>query len=96
MPTYDRTRRFDRDYAALSPEDRARVKAALRKFLEDLPTGRFRPGLRVKGIQGADGIFEMSWAGDGRATFEYGDEHRPGEPHIVWRRIGGHGIFADP
>jgi hypothetical protein len=38
----------------------------------------------------------MSWAGDGRATFEHGTEHRPGEPHIVWRRIGGDGIFDDP
>jgi hypothetical protein len=41
-----------------------------------LPTlaGRgFRPGLRVKGVRGAAGIFEMTWADDGRATFEYGD-----------------------
>lgn len=53
-------------------------------------------GLRVKRVQGTDHIFEMSWAPDGRATFEYGTEVREGIPHIVWRRIGTHAIFANP
>jgi len=30
----------------------------------------------------------MMWAPDGRALFRYGDEARPGEPHVVWLRIG--------
>jgi hypothetical protein len=38
----------------------------------------------------------MTWAPNGRATFEYGDELRPGDPHIIWRRIGMHGIFRQP
>jgi hypothetical protein len=38
----------------------------------------------------------MTWADDGRATFEYGSEIIEGEPHIVWRRIGGHEIFNSP
>jgi hypothetical protein len=38
----------------------------------------------------------MSWAPDGRATFEYGDEVHPGQPHIVWRRVGTHSIFRRP
>jgi hypothetical protein len=38
----------------------------------------------------------MTWAADGRATFEYGQEIRPGEPHIIWRRIGTHDIFRQP
>jgi hypothetical protein len=29
----------------------------------------------------------------GRATWEWGPEHRPGEQHIVWRRVGGHDIL---
>lgn len=33
---------------------------------------------------------------DGRATFMYGPEQIPGEPHIIWRRIGGHDIFDHP
>lgn len=36
----------------------------------------------------------MTWAADGRATFEYGQEIRPGEPHIIWRRIGTHASSA--
>jgi hypothetical protein len=35
--------------------------------------------------------WEMTWAPDGRATLEYGTERRPGEPHVIWRRIGTHG-----
>ncbi len=25
-----------------------------------------------------------------------GIEQRPGEPHIIWRRIGGHDILNNP
>lgn len=32
---------------------------------------------------------------DGRATFEYVDELRDGEHHVISRRIGGHEIFKD-
>lgn len=64
--------------------------------MADLRAGRFRRGLRVKAIQGAPGIFEMTWAPNGRATFQYGEERRPGEPHVIWRRIGTHGIFGRP
>lgn len=54
------------------------------------------PGLRVKRVQGARGVFELTWAPDGRATFEYGREVQPGEPHIVWRRIGTHAVLRQP
>lgn len=37
---------------------------------------------------------EMTWAPDGRATWQYGDEVRPGVTHILWRRVGGHDIFV--
>ncbi len=56
----------------------------------------FRSSLRVKGVQGHPGIYEMTWAGDGRATFHYGQEQRPGELHVVWRRIGGNDILDNP
>jgi hypothetical protein len=55
--------------------------------------GSLAPGC-VKGVQGAPGVFEMSWANGGRATFEYGREIRAGEPHIIWRRVGTHSIFG--
>ncbi|MBA4179944.1 MAG: hypothetical protein C0506_05080 [Anaerolinea sp.] len=52
--------------------------------------------LRVKRVQGHPGVWEMSWAADGRATFEYGEEVIPGQAHIIWRRIGSHDIFRNP
>ena len=96
MPTYARTRQFDRDYATLSHEERTAFQRSVAKFIADLGSGRFRPGLRVKGIQGAPGVFEMTWADDGRATWQYGDPILEGQPHIIWRRIGGHAIFGNP
>jgi hypothetical protein len=32
----------------------------------------------------------------GRATFMFGAERIPGEPHIIERRIGGQEIFNNP
>lgn len=97
MPTYGKTDRFKKDHAALSPEDKKRFRTAVVKFVEDLKAGEpFRQGLRVKRVQGTDAIFEMTWAGNGRATFEYGEEQIEGEPHIVWRRVGTHEVFGQP
>jgi hypothetical protein len=97
MPIYDLTQRFEKDYARLSADDRKRFKQAVAKFIEDLRRGRgFRPSLRVDGVEGARGVFQMTWAPDGRATFEYGDKSRPGHAHVVWRRVGSHDIFSSP
>ena len=91
------TDRFKKDYATLSSEDKKRFKSAVAKFVADLKTKRpFRKGLRVKGVQGADGILEMTWADNGRATFEYGKEQIEGEPHVIWRRVGTHHVFGQP
>lgn len=96
MPTHDETDQFKRDYSTLTPEEKTAFKAAGKKLLEDLPSRRFRKGLRVKGVQGAKGVFELAWADDSRATFQYGEELRAGEPHVTWRRCGGHEIFKNP
>ena len=56
----------------------------------------FPPSLRVKGVQGHPGVYELSFGDGGRATFAYGDEVVAGEPHVIWRRIGDHCIFAEP
>ena len=97
MPTYGKTDRFKKDHASLSSEDKKRFKVAVAKFVEDLKEERpFRKGLRVKGVQGADGIFELTWADNGRATFEYGEEQIEGEPHVIWRRVGTHDVFGQP
>jgi hypothetical protein len=96
VPTYSTTRRFLRDLEALTPAQREAFRVAVTRFVEDLATGVFRPGLRVKGVRGARGVFEMTWADDGRATFQYGPEIVPGEPHVVWRRVGTHGVLEGP
>lgn len=67
-------------------------KPAVDKLRSDLVTGRFRTGRRVKGVQGRPGVFEMTWAPDGRAPFRYGDSVFRGEPHIIWLRVGTHDI----
>ena len=96
MPTWSKTGSFRKDYADLSADDKKKFKKAVADFVADLKSGKFRKGLRVKGVKGAGGIFEMTWAEDGRATFEYGPEIRPKTPHVIWRRCGDHSIFKHP
>jgi hypothetical protein len=97
VPTYEPLPRFDQDWERLTHEQRQEFMKAVRDFKDDLSEGRQpRPGLRVKGVQGTRGVFELSWAQDGRATWEYGEERLEGEAHIVWRRIGTHVIFKSP
>jgi hypothetical protein len=96
MPTYEQTDRFRREFDRLSPDEQAAFRAALRKFVHDLRAGAFRRGLRVKRFRRLPGIWEMTWADDGRALFAYGDPVRPGEPHVIWLRIGSHAIFDEP
>ena len=84
MPTHEETQQFWRDYWSLTPPQREAFRVAVRRFVTDLRTGRFRAGLRVRGVQGSEGVFEMTWAPDGRATFHYGRSLRPGDPHIIW------------
>lgn len=95
MPTYDKTDTFQADWKKLDGGDRARFLAVVQeRFIPDLATGGFRRGLRVKRVLGAgSGVFEMTWAPDGRATWEYGPEKTPGEPHVVWRRVGTHDVL---
>lgn len=70
---------------------------AVSQFVEDMNRGEgLRNGLRVNGVQGAAGVFELTWAPDGRATFEYGTMVTAGEQHVVWRRVGTHAIFSRP
>jgi hypothetical protein len=97
-PTYEAQRRFLRDLRRLTRAERAEFARARRRLVaalrEDPP--HFDPALRVKRVQGHPGVWEMTWAADGRATFAYGREVRDGEPHVVWRRIGDHSILLDP
>lgn len=96
MPTYEWQQRFGADLSKLGPVQRAAFQASVRQFIEDLDRGAFRKSLRVKGVHSAPGVFEMSWAPDGRATFQFGQSPLTGGAHIVWRRIGTHEVFRSP
>jgi hypothetical protein len=97
LPTFEWLARFRADFDALTPEQQTAFLVAVTQLVDDLRSGRhLRKGLRVKGLQGAAGIFEMTWAPDGRATFEYGSPIAGNEPHVVWRRIGTHSVLDRP
>lgn len=97
MPTYEWTPRFRADFEGLTAAQQVAFLAAVAAFVADLRSGvRVRAGLRVKGVKGAQGVFEMTWAPDGRATFTYGEPVRTEQAHVIWRRIGTHDIFREP
>lgn len=94
MPTFETSQRFLKDMKALESSSLTRFRqVVLEQFVPDVDAGVFRRTLRVKRIQGLSSsqiIYEMSWAHDGRATFEYGEEIKKGVPHVIWRRVGTH------
>ena len=102
---YGQTERFKSDLRRLSlAEKRTFSKVVREKFVPaaermaaDRGAAKWPSSLRVKDVEGAPGIWEMTWSfsgPDGRATFEW--REFDGEPGILWRRVGGHEIFADP
>jgi hypothetical protein len=96
MPTHEELTRFLREWAKLTPQQQTLFLAAVEEMVEDLRTGvTFRPSLRVKGVQGQPGVYEMTWASDGRATFHYGVRGGAtpwGAPH----RLAPHRRARDP
>ena len=95
MPTFAVTPRFRQDLKSLTPQQRRRFENVVRNdFVPDIESGQFRASLRVKRVQSTAVVFEMSWAPDGRATWQYGSQIRPGVRHVIWRRIGTHSIFS--
>lgn len=97
MATWAAVDRFHRDLNRLPPELRLRFNQAIKPFSQAIDNGApFPPGLRIKGVQGQKGVFEMAFAPDGRATFEFGQELTRGVPHVIWRRVGTHKIFDRP
>ena len=96
MPTFQATPRFERDWKQFTPDLRARLQRVVtEQFVPDLAKEHSAPGFGSRVFQAAPGVFEMTWAPDGRATFSYGQQQRTGEPHVIWRRIGTHQIFRN-
>jgi hypothetical protein len=94
---------FRVDYKRLPPVEQALFKSALQDFVPACdryaadPSVAWAASLRIKGIENAPGVLEMTWSfsgPDGRATFEWTQIN--GRLGLRWRRIGGHGIFKKP
>lgn len=98
MPTFERLARFDREFRRLPREQQRAFLAMLPVFIAALKENppAFPPRLRVHRVQAAAGVWEIAFAPDGRATFEYGQEVLANEPHVIWRRVGTHGVLIDP
>jgi len=98
------TRRFEGDWGRLSEGERELFRLVVRGDFHPAcerrrldPAAPWPASLRVRSVEGAPGIWEMTWSfsgPDGRATFEW--IALDGEPAIRWRRIGGHAIFGQP
>ncbi len=100
---YQRSVRFLADYQRLDDDDRDRFRDAVRLINRAYEERRERAfprwpvSLRIKGVQGAPGVWEMTWSftrPDGRATFSF--ITIDGELAIRWRRIGDHRVFEEP
>jgi hypothetical protein len=98
---FERTSQFDADVRRLTKKEfelfrriaRDDFSPAADRYAAKPATG-WPARLRVKSVQGAPGIFEMTWsfAGPaGRATFELVTV--AGELRVRWRRVGGHQIL---
>jgi hypothetical protein len=101
---FETTPAFDADYRRLKPEHREAFRRVLKtKFIPACdafaadPAAVWPRALRVKSVQGAPGILEMTWSfasPDGRATFELVTVS--GELRCRWRRAGDHDVFNAP
>ncbi|MEV4998567.1 hypothetical protein [Streptomyces niveus] len=97
MTTYEALPRFTAAPNPLTPEQpRVPSRRHPRLRARSRAGSGFRGGLRIKGVRCAPGVYELTWAPDGRATWSYGQEVVRGDRHIVWRRIGTHSILDRP
>ncbi|HTU84693.1 MAG TPA: hypothetical protein VMF57_03905 [Solirubrobacteraceae bacterium] len=97
-PTFDRLAQFKRDYAQLSPPQRERFRAAVKKLVAPLSTAP--PGgpgeSMVREIEGHPGFFELQLGRDTRAIYTFGRAVRHGQPHLIWCRIGTNNTLDKP
>ena len=101
---FERTSRFDSDFAALPREHQEQFRSlipdfhtATEAFVASGGKGGWPKRLRVHPMTSAPGIWELTWSfasPDGRATFEF--VNREDEVRVLWRRIGDHSIYRRP
>jgi hypothetical protein len=95
---------FRNDFRRLPAEHQRTFQEALRKyFLPAVAAGSFGGSppwparLRIHRLANTE-IYSLTWkfsSPDGRATFHL-DKTEEGDPVLVWRRIGDHGIYDRP
>jgi hypothetical protein len=95
---------FRNDFRRLPAEHQRMFREALREyFLPAIEAGAFTGSppwprrLRIRRLSNTE-IYSITWnfaAPDGRATFHL-DKTEEGEPMVVWRRVGDHGIYDRP
>jgi hypothetical protein len=95
MPTYETEEPFLRDFHRLTADEQELFLTAVEKLVADLRVGVIRKGLRVKRYRRQEGVWELTWADDGRALFRYGPSIRTGDSHVIRLRVGGHEIFDE-
>ena len=101
---FETTPAFDSDVRSLKREHHRQFVTVLQdKFVPACdafaidPATPWPASLRVKSVQSAPGVLEMTWSfasPDGRATFEFVTVS--GELRVRWRRVGDHDVFKHP
>lgn len=100
---FEVTQAFRADRRRLSENERRLFAEVLPAFVATCdrfavdPATSWPSSLRVRDVEGAPGIFEMTWSfsgPDGRATFEWIEID--GERAVRWRRIGRHAVLRNP
>lgn len=84
--TFKPLKSFDRDFERLP----ARLRAATLAALERLIANPGHPSLRLKKMQGQEGIWELRVTQGYRVTFQVEGEY------YVLRRVGPHDILQHP
>lgn len=82
LKSFRRSKRFERNFKKLPQEIKDAFYSQLKKFRTSHPN--LHPSLRVKGVQGKKGIYEMTVTMDIRVTFEYAEDG------MLFRNIGDH------
>ncbi|MBI4689215.1 MAG: hypothetical protein HY754_02940 [Nitrospirae bacterium] len=81
-----RTKRFVKDYAVLPDELKGRTEKAVSILLK----GTHHPSLRLKKMEGRQGIWEIRVSDSYRLTFQIS-----GDTYIL-RRVGTHDVLKKP
>jgi hypothetical protein len=97
-PTFERLAQFKRDFTQLTPRQRQLFRSAVKKFVAPLsttpPSDSQSPVLRE--LTDHPGFFEMRLGDDTRAVYTFGQAVRPGQPHVIWCRIGTDNALDKP